>query len=205
MKIEPSILGRHLHDAAVEQLGSVLRQEAYTIEVEPSGRRAGQYQPDLIARRGEEMTVYEVKVLGSRSQGNLARASRFAREHNARFKLVLVRPQRETGIEVEAAPSLLLQALRKSDRTLLLKVGSDVNVEQVDDVDFDTVLLRGDDIELKGTAVAMAGRRSGRENMAEQLALPFRFTLLLDSTQHFKGESKIEWDTSDWDDLVVDA
>ncbi len=156
----------------------MLRQEGYTVEAEPSDGRVGQYRPDLIARRGDETTVYEVKVLGGHSQGKLVAHPNYAREHKARFKLVLVRPQRETGIEVEAAPDMLLKAVRKSDRALLLRLGSDVDIERVDDADFDTASLRHNAIELKGSAVAIASRRSGRENMAEQLTLTLDFRFI---------------------------
>jgi hypothetical protein len=66
MRLEPRLLQRHLHEAAVEQLTAALRADGY--EVQP---RAGATDEagrtvvfDLLAKRDGETAFYEIKVLG---------------------------------------------------------------------------------------------------------------------------------------------
>ena len=58
-------MGRHLEQAAVEQLSETLRGQGYQVE---SQAPLGDAKADLIARKGDTVLVYEVKVAGQKTK-----------------------------------------------------------------------------------------------------------------------------------------
>lgn len=201
MKIRPAILGKYLHDAAVEQLSSDLRSEGYDVQHKARiGGSQASIHADLIARRGDETIVYEVKVLGDRSHANLAGPAQAAHDIGAQFRMVVVRPQRQIGIEVEGVSELVLKALREVEPNPLSQVsdalGNGWHVVRVTDVELDAVAWRGDDVQVSGAAVA------GLDNPDQGdllLALPLTFTLWLNAALQFTRPPSITADTSDLD------
>src|SRR5215211_4091629 len=84
MKLEPRLLQRHLHGAAVEQLTAALQADGYEVQPEPRATDAAGRSVvfDLLAQRNNEKAFYEIKVLGEDTKtggkhlGALAAAAR---------------------------------------------------------------------------------------------------------------------------------
>lgn len=201
MKIAPAILGRHLQDAAIEQLSLDLSGKGYDVQREVRVEGAPpSYRADLIARRGDETIVYEVKVLGDRSHADLTRLAQAARDMGAQFRLVVVRPQRQVGIEIDKASELVFKALQEAEPSplapILAHLGEGWRAVHITDVELDTVAWRGEDIEVSGAAVV---KLDNLDKGGLLLALPLTFTLRFDAAWRFTRQPSIAIDTSDLD------
>lgn len=181
MKIEPAILGRHLHEAAVEQLANDLRREGYSVELEP---RYGNMRPDIVARRGNEAIVYEVKAVGTSSRHRLSDLARVARDLGAKFELVVVRPQRDIDIVMDGIGRILVGTLRQLGPAAYgVREGV---LERVSDPVIDQAHIREVTTELSGSVNAIIRAPDGTEEPLE-----FRFTLRLDPDHNVIGQPKI--------------
>lgn len=200
MKIEPRFLARHLHEAAADQMRSALTEAGYDVEPRSFGRGA-EGRPDLVARRGQELIAVEVKVLGERSVGKVATASRWAREHGAQLRLLLVRPQRETEIDVDGLDDLVLDGLRASGNDLPALL-SGFLVESVADVNADTVALKGMEGRVSGSGFALL-KPSPRQGGAatDDRAVPFTYTIWFNPAERrLTQPARITWDMSELDE-----
>lgn len=219
MKIDPAILGRHLHQAAIEQIAETLAREGYDVEYEPSLERAAQVRPDLVARRGDETIVYEVQVIGDNSRRDVENVARAARALKAQFRLVVVRPQRETAITVEGADDLVLHAAQSEEAVkdlrhrlagirhrLVRDPLAGIQVEAVTDVTLDSVSVSGDETELSGGAVALVSRPEGSflggSSSFDGEDIPFAFTIWFDGVGRMTQPARIIWDVSAGDDAA---
>ena len=181
MKIEPRILARHLEAAATEQLASELQSEGYAVErgaaVPANG---GEARLDLVARRDGEAAFHEVRVVGQpRDPGapRLGALAEAAKRNGARFRLILVRPERGTDVSVAGLEEALRQAL-SGDPTGEFGLLGGVSVERVDGVEIERIAVRqGGEIDVAGTAVAsvswMAGP-PGADPAGDQIPFGFR-------------------------------
>lgn len=197
LKIEPRFLARHLHEAATEQTCFALVEAGYHVE----RSRGRGYRPDVVARRGDELLAVEVKVLGQRTGGKLANASRWAREHDAQLRLVLVRPQREVGIQVEKIEELVADALRAGGNDFpAALIGT--RIDGVEDVEADAITLRGAEGEISGSAFARLEQSSQPgEGTTNHRVLALTFTIWFDPTERrLTRPARITWDLSDLDD-----
>jgi Holliday junction resolvase len=197
MRIEPAILGKHLEAAAVEQLSEELRRDGYEIEREPPSGR-GHFRPDLVARRSAETVVVEFKVIGG-PKVMLREAARYARERGARFRLVLVRPERETRIEVDGLERILLHALSAPTHPDLDMLSERTMVDAVEGVEVDAIHVEQASVRVEGSAtvsVRLTAEHGERE--IASLALPFTFALSLGKGQAVLDHPDVEVDTSEW-------
>lgn len=202
MNIEPKILARYLHAAALEQMRSELTQAGYEVDGQSSGQGT-EYRPDLVARRGSEVIAVEAKVLGERFGGKLTDASRWAREHGARLRLLLIRPQREVGIRLEGVEDFLLETLRTAENNFPAPLAG-AHVGGVTDVLLGEaeIGLGASDTEISGSALALfdpPGR--GDERDAAGPVVPFTFKLWLDpGERRLTRLATIKWDLSELDE-----
>jgi len=210
--ISSGILGKHLHEAAAEQLEADLRGRGYDVQRgAPIGSAVPPFRADLLARRGDDAIVYEVKVLGDRLRGNLTRASEAAREIGAKFHAILVNPQRRVGIEIEGAPDLVLRAFSEASPTPLAEAFTRLEGEwhpiRVTDVQLDDIAWRAADVQVSGSAVltldqpvAGAPQNDAWHDPLEQgVHLPVRFTLWLDQDRRFTQPPRLDVDISELD------
>jgi hypothetical protein len=179
MRIEPHIVDRHWEAAAAEQIEETLRAQGYEV------KRNGLFddlRADLVARRGDETLVCEIK---SPREGGKAWAREVARlreravARGARFHLVFVRPPRESRIEIEGIASILEEALstHMPDQLRAL-VGNAANGE-VSQVTIDRIEVRPHEMEVGGEATVTVDLRSHEGGFSRE-DFPFMFEILLD-------------------------
>lgn len=196
MQIAPDILGRHLHDAAVEQVAQNYRNEGYAVEREAQ-LGLGQARADLLARRGAESVVIEVKVVGDGQVSGLGRISEAARSMGAGFRLVLVNPQRVVGIKLHDARAVVLDGLRAGSGAS----APPGEVVRVEGVELDAISLQPDETELSGSAVAFVRRVVAVPGAnAPDIALPVRFTIAFNKDHRITRPPAATYDLEDWDD-----
>ena len=81
---------------ARQQLVERLRKEGYSVEIEPDLRAEGVGRPDIVARRGSETVVVEIKALGTVSGGSktLAQMARAVQQRPGwRFAVAIISDQ----------------------------------------------------------------------------------------------------------------
>jgi hypothetical protein len=197
MRIEPTILGKHLEAAAIEQLSEELRQEGYEIEHEPATGQA-RFRPDLVARRGKETVVFEFKVVGGRDV-RLRDAAIYARELGARFHLILVRPERDVRIEVDGLENVLFLAISDPMHPDLDSLSDRTAVNDVHGVEVDAIHVEQGEIEVEGSAtVSVTLAAEGGDVEIASLDFPFTFALRLGADQKPLGDPDIDIDISEW-------
>lgn len=197
MRIEPAILARHLHEAAIDQLVRQLESEGWTTARDvPLG--AGRWRADLLARRDGTAIVYEVKS-SSQEGGQAQGLARAARELGAGFRLVFVRPPRTIRAEVEGIGELLTEALSDPLNDDLAQLSDRTIVDGVSDVDVGVIEVRGAEVKVEGSgAVDVTLTAEGGDLEVDRLSLPFTFRLTLGPDRKAVGEVQIEIDTSPW-------
>lgn len=153
MQIAPDILARHLHDAAAEQLTAEYQSKGYVVEAEAAlnGLRA-----DLVARRGDEVIVFEIKA-GRWSEGTVQQVSHLrdyvANEIGGHFRLVLVGLPEPVEIEIEKVRQILEDYAGTVVDDQLAGEASHFHTLDVEDVEYETLRWRDDSLEVKGSAV----------------------------------------------------
>ena len=207
--ISPGILGKRLHEAAAEQLAADLQGKGYDVQRDaPIGHAVPPFRADVLARRGGDAIVYEVKVLGDRLRGNPTRASKAAREIGARFHAVLVNPQRQVGIELEGASDLVLRASGDAGPVPLTaavaQLGGNWRPVRITDVELDDIAWRGGGVQVSGSAVVTLEQPGPEVSQdvpwnGDGVHLPLRFTLWLDSKRSFTQPPRLDVDVSELD------
>jgi Holliday junction resolvase len=199
VKIDPGIIATLWEAAALDQLSRQLRSEGYDIEREVA---VGRHKVDLIARRGNEAIVYEVKAPGRDGGRDWASAAaqvrEYARSLGARFHLVVVRPPREVQIEVEGIEQALETAMRDSMPPELEELSSRTSVNDVTGVDVTSISVQDDKIQVEGDGTVVALLRSGDDDLVSTESFPFEFRAVLDRANQITELTDVHVDTSSW-------
>ena len=197
MRIEPTIVARPLHEAAVDQVLHQLGAEGWTVERDVL-LGAGRQRADILARRDGEVVVYEVKspnYAGDRAE-DVAQA---AREIGAGFRLVLVRPPRQIRAEVKGIEGVLAAALSNPLKDDLALLSDRTVVEDVGNVEINEIEVHGTEIGVQGSGTAsLTLTAEGGSVELDQLVLPFTFHLALGPDRLPISVVRFEIDTSSW-------
>jgi Holliday junction resolvase len=198
MRLESAQSTRFLELAAVRKVTADMRARGYTVQREA---RLGRLKADLVARRDGETIVFEFRVPG---QGKVEWARRAvqlrdrARAMGAKFRLILVRPPRARHVEVEGIESALEEALRDRMPPALELLSARTRVDDVSDVEIESLVMRGDSTEVSGEGAVTVTLRSGRDDEIDTVALPFAFKALLDRNNKVSELLRVGVDTSMW-------
>ncbi len=135
MKIDARIATRQWEQAAVEQLAANLERDGYKVEREANLQGV---HVDLLASRGEEMIICEVKVPDPAGASawvtSVAKMQAIAKDIGARFRLVVVRVPHETSIYIEGLESAIERYLIEHTPEKILELAHDATVLDVDGV-----------------------------------------------------------------------
>jgi Holliday junction resolvase len=178
-------------------LSARLQQEGYAVEREPS---VGGVRPDLLARRPDgKVVLYEVKVPG---QGDAAWVRQVAalrdqaRAMGGRFHLVLVRPPRDTNVQVDGLEQALEEALILGPPHELGSLAAEVVVRSVGDLDIRSVAIHEDGVEIEGDATVGVELFDADDESIAQENLPLVFRARLDRANKIQEMIELRVDTS---------
>jgi hypothetical protein len=202
--IRQKILEKHLAEAAVEQLADDYARRGF--EVEKDVPMAGT-SADLVARKGDEVVVFEVKS-GEWTPEKRAAARRLrdhaVQEERARFVLVLAPQGREKLLEIDGIEEILADLVTAQCQSKLAELSSHTRVVGVTDVDLRSILAGPESIEVSGTGSVGLELQFGSDSdmkrdqgLVSREVVPFSFHILLDGDLKPKEVLDLELDLED--------
>lgn len=199
MIVEPRIAAPFLERAAAEQLRDQLTADGYTVSLEEA---FGSERADLIARKGEQTIVFEVKVPGQgRNDGwarSVAALQAEARRRTAEFRLVVVRPPRVTHVEVAGLDDLLLATWTRDVPTDLDGVAATTLVEEITEIVVDSLVLRGSTAHIEASGEVGVSFLTGDGELFSREAFPFMVRARLDTATEALEVEDASFDLSSW-------
>jgi hypothetical protein len=197
MKVDPVIAARHYEAAALEQTVERLRAEGY--EVEHPARFEG-LGADLVARRGGKTIVYEFVVPGSPGTPGWAEETNALRtlvaERGGRFRLVLVRPPRETRVEVAGLEEALARACEGHAGLGRLSAGT--VVREVGNVALASVQVGRDGTRVSGEATVRVELFDADDESFAEEDFPLEFDLVLDRDGNVASLDRLDVEIPSW-------
>jgi hypothetical protein len=195
MRIEPHIAGRHWEAAAAEQIEETLRAQGYEVK---RGARFDDLQADLVARKGDEILIYEFKAPrkgGEDWAQQVALLRERAVAQGARFYLVFVRPPRESRIEIEGIDAILKEALSAHMPRQLRALSRNSGAGDVSQVMIGRIEVRPQEIEVEGEATVAVDLMSNEHSVLNEY-FAFTFDIVLDGDGHLTKVVDLEVDLS---------
>jgi hypothetical protein len=202
MQIAPEIVARHWEAAAAEQLARSLRREGY--EVSEGGRAAASRTPSVVARRGNEVTVYGVKAVPwdeDQAEELVRLRDQAVGELGGGFRLVLVTPpQHELAAEVQGLDRLLLERLAAPLPAEVEASSQHTTLDRVSDLEIASIAVRPPEIAVQGTGVVHATLRWDRDGRleVERDSFPLAFAVTLDTHGRLVRAERLGVDVGQW-------
>src|SRR4051812_17015302 len=200
MRIAPEIVKRHWEAAAAEQLACDLQREGYKVSQQ---ERIGDQIADVVARRGGEVTVYEVKAppWDERHADELIELrDRAVHDLNARFKLIIVTPPHDVAAEVAGLDRILHEHLSSPLDETLAALSPRTAIDAVSDIKIASIAVQAPEIHVEGDAIVHVTLRWGRGDDAaeDRESFPFTFALNLDTRGNLLSVDELKVETSAW-------
>lgn len=201
MKVEDrGISGVFLEHAAAEELAENLVGDGWVVEREV---QVGDNRVDLVARRGNEAVFYLFKVAGSTSPADwadhLIALQQLARQNNATFRLVMVRPPRQMELEIEGVERMLFEWLAQHPPMEIEDIAGHTLIDGVGSVDLTSVRISGTIAEVSGEAILEVTLQTGGGEEIGSESFPFNFSATLDlATESAEDIDVHEVDTTSW-------
>ncbi len=182
MEIRQKNLQEYLHDIAIDQLIDDYTSEGYTMTRE---EEIGPFRADLVARKGEETIVFEIKTnkLNPEKRERIEKLSDLIKELGYKFKIILATPPQKKSIEIGSIDQMIYEAVLDgtmpdklealSTRTMVSNV-SDVDINKVEINEQGKIAVAGDGII---EVLLQWGRRDDEASMND--SFPFTFTAIL--------------------------
>ena len=148
------------------------------------GEEIGERKVDLIARKGKEVIVFEIKSerYSGKEKDKAASLAREAREKGYEFRLVIVNPPKERSVEVIGLELLFYQYFIENFPGELDALSSSTTLNDVYDCDVDDITVNeGTNIEVKGvgTIEVMLQYGPSSDGDSSSMSFPFSFEVLL--------------------------
>lgn len=202
MKINDEILAKTYEEAAIEQLVKEYTSKHYFVERQA---KIGNLKADLIAKKDNKIIVFEFKSGKWSPQKALAvdKLRNFvAHKLKGEFKLILVNPPRKKEISIEGIENLLFQILLNYT-SQTDDLATHVTLDEVTDVDIDSIEINKDIIDVTGTGNASYELQYGSDSdvvhddgLQSIETFPFSFRLYLGHDLKTANAEEIDVDTS---------
>lgn len=188
MEIKREYLQKYLHNIAIDQLMADYQSKGYQTSKRD---KIGNYYPDLVARKGDEVVVIEVKTgnLTPDKRKQVAAIGDYVRTHqNYKFLVVLATPPKPKAIDIPNLEHLLFTYLIDNFPDDLYRLSSYTRITDVPDVTVDEVTVAEDGgIVAKGTATVEVELQYGSANddgAVTEDVFPFDFEVTLKYNQN---------------------
>ncbi len=209
MDIRKDILLKHLEQAAIEQIETDYQNQGYEVMREPRNKPYD-IGADLIAKRGDEIIVFEVKAgkweNQKRSDVKLIR-NKAVHELGARFNIVFVNLPDEPEIEIEGLEQLFFELLPEELVDEFSMLATHFWIDEVSDISIENIGITKSEIEVVGTGIVGLGLQSGSDGdyrrgdgLRFTESYPFHFHISLHRNLELKEVHEIYLDAPDEDD-----
>jgi Holliday junction resolvase len=202
MEIKKEYLQKYIHSVAIDQLADEYRSKGYKVLKE---ELVGKYKADMIAVKGDETLVFEVKAgkLTPEKKAAIRGLADYIRDKgNYKFLVVLATPPREKKLEVANIEELLFQYVIDNMPYELDELSTHSRPEQIDDVEIDEINVNKDgSILVKGNAVISLELQFGSDSdqhsgmghkMYDSFPLSFEISLEFDDNKGYIISSMLE-------------
>ncbi|WP_128548509.1 hypothetical protein [Larkinella soli] len=185
MKIKQRHLQKYMHDIAVEQLAADYSEKGYKVSKEEP---IGQFRVDLVARKGNETILIEVKAgsLTPEKKSEIQAIGDFVKNNNNyRFLIAIATPPKEKKIEIENLDRLLFLYISEHVPEDLSRLTHFVSIQNVMEVDPDEIITTGSQkFRVVGDGIVTVNLRneSGealKHNSLIEESFPFTFEVIL--------------------------
>lgn len=194
----------YLEQAALEDLVTNLERRGYQVVREA---QLADQQFDLLAERAGERLAFEVKARSrlKDSAGEIEHLRQAARKAGlSGFRVVVATPPHAVDVSIENLDAELLGYFYAHETpAALVSLASEIRVEDVVDIEIDSVEIRQAGIRVLGRAYADVeltfggGIENGGATTSD--SVPFSFDLELDSNLHIMEMRNLAFDTSGFD------
>lgn len=205
MEIRQQYLERYLHDIAINQLVADYQAKGYQVAKE---EKIGDYRADLVAKKGDEVVVVEVKTgkMTPQKRKQVAEIGDYVRTRkNYKFLVVIATPPKPKRIEIPNLEQLLVSYLIDNFPENLDVLSSHTRITDVPEATVDELTVTQDgSIVAKGNGTVEvelhygSGDDGNRTEMED--TFPFNFEVVLKQNinqELYLVEAKlIEVDTS---------
>jgi len=210
MEIKKRYLQKYLHDIAIEQISEEYKEKGYLVSKEEQlGKK---YIADLIARKGDEIIVVEVKsgkMSPERKQKIKDLANYVRTQGNYKFLVAVATPPKEKKLKIAQVEDLLFEIILNDFPDELDQLSTHTRLEEVIDIDIDEISIEGTSIFVAGDGVVSVelqfgsdGDQDTDEGFKYYDSFPFEFeiTLEYDNEHELKivDVDKLEIDTSSY-------
>ncbi|MDP2233034.1 MAG: hypothetical protein Q8K89_05315 [Actinomycetota bacterium] len=204
MKVNESTARKYWRLATEDQIAAELRKDGYDVSTDED---VGGHRADLVARRGDQLLVYEFKTADwtpSRMEQAIKLRNYVVHNMDGDFKLVWVAPPVERRIEIDDFEETLFEHLTDNTPASLDALSSHTAVDELVDIEIRSVHLRKDRTVVTGDAVVEvslvygSGRDEEGDHWADAYPLNFEVTLDQNLQLHPDEDTRIEIDTSEF-------
>ena len=192
----------YLEAAKTEELALQLASQGYKVAREAVGPE-GKEKYDLVAERGKEKIVFEVKARARLQQESAQirhlRKTAHQQGYNE-FRLVLVYPPHEIAVEIEGFDMQLLDHLIENMPEELQALSSNTLLKGISDLEFDAVSLSDTGVRVSGTGVVdVALEYDGgeeRDGLSVREGYPFEYEVTLNQDRKIETVNRLQVETS---------
>ncbi|MFC1478058.1 hypothetical protein ACFL57_01205 [Candidatus Margulisiibacteriota bacterium] len=194
MEIKPHFLQKYLHDIAIDQIAEEYKQQGYRVSREV---RIGKYCADLIAIKGKETIVVEIKTgkMSPKKRKAIAGLSDYVqRQGGYKFLLAVATPPREKYIDILGINLLFGAFMIDNFPDELDQLSTHTRIEEVSDIDIDEIVIDDGLLKIKGDGVVSVSLQYGSDSdqdrdmgCTSQDSFPFSFK----ATLRFDGAGEL--------------
>ncbi len=192
----------YLEVAKTEEIASQLVSEGYTVQREAMSM-VGTSRYDLVAERGKDKIVFEVKAQARLQQEHehIRQLRKRAHEQGySEFRLVIVNPPHTVAVEIEGFDTQMLDYLIENTPEELQALSSVTIIEGVSDLEFDMVSVSDTGICVRGTGVVDVvleyGGGENRDGLSMREGYFFEFEVTLNQDRKIEAVNRLQVETS---------
>lgn len=207
MEIRKKYLEKYLYDIAIEQIADDYKSKGYLVTKE---NKIGEFQADLIAKKGNDQIVIEVKA-GKMTPNKKKRIVEFAdylrNNGGYRFLVVVATPPKEKKLEIDNIEMLITDQINSNFPSELDELSSHTRLDEICEIDIDEINISDKTIKVKGDGVISVELQFGSDGdqvrddgLISYEKFPFDFSITLSYNSKKELEiievDKLEFDTS---------
>lgn len=187
MNIKKQYLQKYLHKIAIDQIADEYTKMGFQVSKEEAlGKR---YTADIIARKGTEAIVIEVKSgpMTPEQREKLKDLADYVRERGEyKFQVAIAKPPKEKAIEIEGIEQLLTLWMLEHLPDELDQLSSHTFIEEVADIEIDEIMIKKSLIYVSGAGIVEVELQYGSDSdqltgdgMKAGDSFPFNFDITL--------------------------